>query len=82
MRQLFDLCGKAVYLEDIKSFEKSHRKYVFCPCFVETLSQYVSKSFLKNETRTVKSFQYVGFYPYGAVLSDREKPIQNDRYAC
>lgn len=36
MGQLIDLCGKAVQLEDIKNFEKSIRKYVFCPCFVET----------------------------------------------
>ena len=81
MKQLYDLCGKAVYLEDIKSFEKCYRRYVFCPCFVETIQQYVSKSFLKSETHTVKSFQFVGVYPYGAVLGDKEKPSDDDRYA-
>lgn len=82
MGQLIDLCGKAVQLEDIKNFEKGYRKYVFCPYFTEILSPYVAKkSIFNSETVTVKQFKYIGVYPYGAVLGDREKPTANDRYA-
>ena len=82
MGQLIDLCGKAVHLEEIKSFAKNVRKYVFCPCFQEVISTSETKSFFgKKTTNTTTSFQYVGAYPYGAVLNDRENPVPNDRYA-
>ena len=82
MGQLIDLCGKAVQLEDIKTFEKSARQYVFCPCFQEVTEIYTTKNiFGKTDTVSQTKFKYTGLYPYGAVLSDQEKPSPNDRYA-
>lgn len=81
MSQLIDLCGKAVRLEDIQYPEIGHRRYVFCPCFVEISSQNTSKGLFRNKAVTISRFKYIGTYPYGAVLSDREKPSINDKYA-
>ncbi len=35
----------------------------------------------KTQTNTTTEFRFAGSYPYGAVLSEHEKPTSSDRYA-
>ena len=70
---LIDLCGTPIQLEQIKSFRLVKREYLFYPAYRETVEQSFSL-FARAGAKEKKKFIFVQMVPYGALLSEKEKP--------
>ncbi|MBE5815113.1 MAG: hypothetical protein E7320_07920 [Clostridiales bacterium] len=73
MGQLIDLCGLPIQLGNIKSFQLVKRDFLFHPAYQETAEQTFSL-FARRNAESKKKFVYTNMVPYGALLSDKEKP--------
>jgi len=73
MSQLIDVCGTPIQLEQVKSFRLVKRDYIFYPAYQETQSL-ASSMFARFGASDKKKFQFVKMMPFGAVLTNKEKP--------
>ena len=76
MGQLIDLCGIPMQLDKIKDFRLVKREYLFYPAYQETEEQTFSL-FARLGAANKKKFVFTNMVPYGALLSDKEKPVGN-----
>lgn len=82
MGQLINLCGKAIHLEDVITFNMDYRRYMFIPCFREVRGIETTKSFWGKETNnTYTRYEFYKQIPYGVVLGDKESPWPGDSFA-
>lgn len=73
MGQLIDLCGTPIQLEQVKQFRLVKREYLFYPAYKEVQAQSFSL-FARKGATDKKKFEFVKMVPFGALLSDKEKP--------
>lgn len=76
MGQLIDLCGLPIQLENIKSFQLVKRDFLYCPAYKEMEEQTFSL-FARFGAANRKKFVFTNMVPFGALLSDKEKPTGN-----
>lgn len=76
MSQLIDLCGTPIQLDKITDFKLVKREVLFYPSYQETEESTFSR-FARFGASPKKKFEFVKMVPYGAILSDKEKPTNN-----
>lgn len=75
MGQLIDICGTPIDLTQVKEFQIVNRDYIFCPAYKEVEKS--RKSIFSRIGDPEKKFEFVQMVPFGAALSDKERPVDN-----
>lgn len=79
MGQLIDLCGTPIQVDKISDVRLIKREWLFYPAYQETEAT-VFSVFARFGEKNKKKFKFVKMVPFGALLSDKEKPA-NGGYA-
>lgn len=73
MSQLIDLCGTPIQVDKISDVRLFKREWLFYPAYQETEKTTFS-IFARFGAENKKKFKFVKMVPFGALLSDKEKP--------
>ena len=74
MSQLIDLCGTPIQIEKVKSFRLVKREFLFYPAYKEIEQPVFSLFATRKSHEEKKKFVFTTMVPFGALLSDKEKP--------
>lgn len=76
MRETIEVCGMSIQLNKIKSIRLVKRDYLLCPSYQE-IEEQNQNPLARLIDPNAHSFRFIDMVPYGAILSDDEKPISN-----